>query len=457
MDMDIDRTMNAAVKAGVEYCDVRLESTSGLNIEMRDRTIEKAVHGSQEGIAVRVLKGGAWGFFSTNLPMSGEEMVASAVRNAEVVRHGDATIAPVEPATGDVRLPVRIDPLDVPIEEKISFLNDLADAVLGVEKAYSVQITYDDGVRNVHIVSTEGTDVRSQVTTTMAQANVTARDGSEMVGYRLRVGGTKGFEMLDDPVIQAGEETARKAVALLSAGHPPSGSFPMITDSDLTGVFVHEAVGHAVEADLVATGGSILDGRLGEIIADASVNIYDDPTIPGAFGSFPFDHEGVKSKRKDIIVDGRLTDFINNRETAARLGIPVNGGARAMGYGVLPLVRMSNTMMGPGDMTLEELIEGVKYGVLAKGTRGGTVDTEKGTFQFSASEAHLIEKGELTSVLRDVSFTGDVLNTLKDIDGMSKGSMLGQPGFCGKGDMQIVPVGDGGPFVRFKNVMIGGR
>ncbi len=457
MDLDIDRTMNAALKADVEYCDVRMESTSGLNIEMRDRTVEKAVHGIQEGMAIRVLKGGAWGFFSTNLPMDGGEMVERAVMNAEVVQNGDAIIAEVTPETGEVSLPVKVNPLDVPIEEKLSFLNDLVGSVLGVEKASSVQITYDDGVRNVHIASTEGTDVRSQVTTTMAQANVTARDGSEMVGYRLRVGGTQGFEMLDDSVIQAGEETARKAVSLLSAGHPPSGSFPMITDPELTGVFVHEAVGHAVEADLVATGGSILDGRLGEMIGHESVYIYDDPTIPGAFGSFPFDHEGVRSKRKDIIVDGQLMDFINNRETAARLGIPVNGGSRAMSYGVRPIVRMSNTMMGPGDMTLEELIEGVKYGVIAKGTRGGHVDTEKGTFQFSASEAHLIEKGELTEVLRDVSLTGDILSTLKDIDGMTKETILGQPGFCGKGDMQIVPVGDGGPFVRFKNVMIGGR
>jgi TldD protein len=457
MEFDIDRTLDAAAKAGVEHCDVRMEASSGLNLEMRDRTVEKAVHGSQDGVAVRVLKDGAWGFFSTNQVMSGPELVEQALKNAMVVAGGDAVLAPVEAVTGEVRLPVSKDPADVPIDEKVSFLRDLADSILDVEKASSVAIIYDDGIRDVHIAGIDGTDVRSQVTRTMVQANVTARDGSEMVGYRLRVGGTQGFEMLDDEVLEAGAETARRAVALLSADHPPSGTYPMITDPELTGVFVHEAVGHAVEADLVTTGGSILEGRLGEEIGDPSVNIYDDPTIPGAFGSFPFDQEGIRGKRKDIIVDGKLVDFINSRETAARLGIPVNGGSRAMSYGVRPLVRMSNTMMGPGDMSLEELIEGIKYGVLAKGTRGGTVDTEKGTFQFSASEAHLIERGEMTAVLRDVSFTGDVLGTLRDVEGMTKETVLGQPGFCGKGDMQIVPVGDGGPFVRFKSVMIGGR
>lgn len=458
MEFDGERAVRAAMDAGATFCDVRMERTEGLTIEMRDRTVSRAVHGRREGVAVRVLAGGAWGFLSTNVALDEGEAVEIALANARIVPGGDTAIADAEPETSDVELPVKVAPRDVPIDEKVSFLADLADHILGVMHIGSVDITYDDGTRDVRVLNSEGSDVRSRVTRTMAQANIAARDGSNMVGYRFRVGGTRGFEVLDDAVLAAGEVYALRAAALLTAQHPPSGAFTMVTDPELTGVFIHEAIGHAVESDLVATGGSILEGRLGERIGTEEVNVFDDPTIPGAFGSFPFDDEGMPARRKELIVGGVLRDLITGRETARRLGLGANGGTRAMDYGSRPIVRMSNTLMGGGDMTLEELLDGVRTGILARGTRGGTVDTEKGTFQFSASEAQLIERGELTRPLRDVSFAGDVLGTLRLVEGMTREVEMGQPGFCGKGaGPQIVPVGDGGPYVRFSRMVIGGR
>jgi TldD protein len=149
-----------------------------------------------------------------------------------------------------------------------------------------------------------------------------------------------------------------------------------------------------------------------------------------------------------------LNDFILSRETAAKLGMAPNGGARADSYHNRPIVRMSNTYIESGDQTLAELLEGIKLGVYAKGTRGGQVNTAQGFFQFNAQESYLIENGEITKPLRDVSLSGRTLDTLKLIDGVGKDRDLHGVGICGKG--QWVPVGDGGPHIRIAKCVVGG-
>jgi TldD protein len=227
-----------------------------------------------------------------------------------------------------------------------------------------------------------------------------------------------------------------------------------IVDPDMTGVLVHEAFGHASEADLVLAGESILDGRLGEKLGADGVTIFDDPGMDGGFGSFPYDDEGVPGTRKVLMEDGVLTSFIHSRETAGRLGQEPNGAARAQDHSSRPLVRMSNTCMEAGDMSQEEIFETVKEGIYLKGTRGGEVDPAKGTFQFGAQEAFLVENGEVSRPLRDVALMGSILETLLNVDGIGKDFTLASPGFCGKG--QTVPVCDGGPHVRFLDAVVGG-
>ncbi|MBA3043545.1 TldD/PmbA family protein, partial [archaeon] len=307
----------------------------------------------------------------------------------------------------------------------------------------------------MHFLNSEGSDIYSGVPRVVAQADLIAKKDENLIGYRVRVGGTSGFEIFDsnDPV-EKGVCAAKSAVRILSAEKSPSGRFPVIANPDLTGVFAHEALGHAAEADSVISGESILEKRIGEKVASELVTIYDDPTMENGFGSFPYDDEGLKGSKKILIENGVLKNFILNRETAFKLGMNPNGGARAESFAVRPLVRMSNTMIEKGNYSFDELIEDIKYGVYAKGTRGGQVDTAKGSFQFSAQEAWLIEHGEVTKPLKDLSLSGLTLETLKNIDAVAKDVRFGEPGFCGKG--QLVPVGDGGPHIRIKEVLIGG-
>jgi len=198
-----------------------------------------------------------------------------------------------------------------------------------------------------------------------------------------------------------------------------------------------------------------LKSEMGRKIGSELVTIFDDPTILGAFGSFPYDDEGVKARKKMLIERGILTGFLNSRETAGEMNTEPNGSARAQSAGSPPLVRMSNTLIGNGELSFEELIEDIAHGVYLKGTRGGQVDTAKGMFQFNAAEGYLIEKGNLTYPLRDVSLSGSTLDTLNNIDALANDFKLGSPGFCGKG--QLVPVCDGGPHVRIRDAVVGGR
>jgi TldD protein len=162
----------------------------------------------------------------------------------------------------------------------------------------------------------------------------------------------------------------------------------------------------------------------------------------------------VAAVAKPLMERGVLRSFIHSRETAARLGAGPNGGARSQDHSSRPLVRMSNTYLERGDRSFEELLEGVREGIYLSGTRGGQVDTAKGTFQFGAQEAFAIEGGGLGRPLRDVALMGSILDTLRSVDAVGNDFVAGGPGFCGKG--QVVPVGDGGPHVRIVDAPVGG-
>ena len=451
-----------AARAGAQYCDVRVERRRGVSLEFKDGEPREAVPGDERGMCVRVLWKGAWGLSSTNdMSRSGvEAALSSALRIARaksaVQKARDAVrLAPVEALKADVAWkPVR-DPHDVSVEEKSSYLAGLSRAARSVPEVRTVTAFYADGTRTSHFVSSEGADVRTEVTRSLSDVSVVVKTEKGILGNRARVGGTAGWEIHEKGgLAEKAVEAARTALALLGGDKAPSGRFPVVADPDLAGVFAHEAVGHAAEGDLIVAGDSCLEGRLGRRIGSALVTLVDDPTIPGAFGSFPYDDEGVLALRKVLIRKGVFSGYILDRESARRLRARPNGAARAESYGARPLVRMSNTVIEAGEHSHAELFEGIKLGIYAKGTRGGQVDTAKGSFQFACREAYLVERGEVTRPLRNLALSGGILRTLRDVDAVGRDRHVADPGYCGKG--QTVPVGDGGPHIRISSAAVGG-
>jgi TldD protein len=454
------KVLDKARDLGAEYCDMRTVKSSGTSLEVKDSELKKAIVGSEEGASIRVLYNGAWAFSATN-ELTDSQLIAtletayklaklSSTKILEKVQLAEVDVSQAE----DIWSP-RINPGDISIEEKYDLIRDLDKTIHKYEGILTVTTGYSDETSTTHFVSTEGADYLTGVTRTVAQANLIAKKDSDIIGIRTRIGGTQGYEIfkMQDP-IEKGKQVAESALRILNAERPPSGRLTVVADPDLTGVFAHEALGHAVEADHVVTGESVLKDKIGKQIASDIVTIVDDPTIQGAFGSFPIDDEGVVAQKKVLIENGILTNYIHNRETAFKLGFVPNGGARAESYAARPLVRMSNTLIETGDHKFDELIEDIKSGIYAKGTRGGEVDPTKGSFQFNAQEAFLIENGEVTKPLRDVSLSGFILETMKAIDAVGDTRELGDPGFCGKG--QFIPVGDGGPHIRIRDVIVGG-
>jgi len=457
-----ERTLRKAMDAGADYCDIRVERKHGLSLELKDGELREAIPGDESGMCIRVLFNGAWGHCSVNdlSAKATERAMDTAVtlaraRAGRIKPSEKVRLSPLKHEKKSVIRKLGRNPHDIPLEEKHRLLLEINGALTAIPEVRSVTALYGDGTKCMHFISSEGADIYTEVTRVVASGRVVVKNENGALGGRAAVGGTSGYGIFsdEDPVEKA-VAAARSAIVTLSGKKAPSGRFPVVADPVLTGVFAHEAIGHAVEGDIVVSGDSCLQGMFGKMVGSPLVTLVDDPTIPGAFGSFPYDDEGVQARRKVLIDKGRMTGYITDRESAFRLKTESNGAARAESYCVRPIVRMSNTFIEKGDAASKELFEGIRLGIYALGSRGGQVDTAKGSFQFSCKEAFLIENGEVTSPLRNLALSGIILETLKNVEAVGRDITVREPGYCGKG--QTVAVGDGGPHIRISSVAVGG-
>ncbi len=411
------------------FYDIREVEVESLTITLENDSIEKPKKAIFRAKCFRVLKDGFWGIFEGNL--SDSEGIEEARRN--IVGKGDVEIEKVV-SKGSYELKAKIPPQDVDIEEKIALLKDLRKGL----KAKNSRIGYIESLKRFSYRDSEGSEVHYFVPRIgVAVLAVEKGDTLQFLSKRLMKVG--GFEELED-AYELIEEINEVLPKLVNAKTPPSGEMNVLMDPQLAGVFIHEAFGHAVEADHVLQGSSVLSNRIGEKIAGENVTIVDDPTIR-EFGFFPFDDEGVKAGRKILIENGVLKSYLHSRETAKKLnGIP--GNARAEGVAV-PIVRMSNTILEPGEHEFEELLELCKHGVYLIGSRGGETNPATGYFHFSAQYGYLIRNGEIGEMIRDVGIMGN-LDLLRDLKLGKKVHF--DPGFCGKAS-QTVPIADGAPEV----------
>ena len=342
---------------------------------------------------------------------------------------------------------------DVSVEEKIEAMKE-ANQAGQLDSIQSINISYSEAESTNLLISTEGTNIITNNNRVIFSMNSVASNGEVMqIGHK-SLGGVQGFELIKKADLEEfGRNISNKAISLLDAKTPPSGNFPVILDSELTGVFIHESLGHASEADIILQNDSILKNKLNEKIGSELVTVVDDATYEDGFGYYPYDVEGTKTEKNVLVENGVLKSVLSSRETAKKLGRKSSGNARSI-IKDQPIVRMSNTYIAPGESTVDELFEDTSEGIYLKGSRGGQVDTGRGIFQFNAVEAYIIENGELGNHLRDVSLSGSTLDILTNVTGVANDLKFGV-GFCGK-DGQTAPVGDGGPHIRVSQATVGG-
>ena len=436
----------------VDYVDIRCGMGDNTSILMKDGNVDEINTGMSLGTRIRVLNNGAWGFAYTTDISKIDEITETALKLSNSLK-GDVTLRESDIIKDKVEVDVKIPFKDISIEEKSEIMKEANDAAT-IDKVNSTTVSYADSEVKELFMNSEGSEIQVKTSRLRMALNASATNGEIIQFGHGSLGGVKGYEIIKDADIEEfGRKIGEKAVRLLDAKPAPSGQFPVVADSELTGVLIHEALGHATEGDLILQNDSILKDKLGEQIASDIVNIFDDASRKDGFGYFPYDVEGIKTKPNQLVKDGKLISLLNSRETSSKLGMSSSGNARSL-IAEQPIVRMSNTYLQPGDMEVDELFEDIEHGMYLKGSRGGQVDTGKGFYQFNAAEGYLIENGEITTPLRDVSLSGNILETLKNIDAIGNDFKL-SVGFCGK-DGQTVPVGDGGPHTRILNALVGG-
>ena len=437
---------------GLRYHDLRHVTGQATLIDIDNGVVESAGTSFFNRAILRVLGPRGWGIlqidnFSPCPKKKFNSLLASAARLAAITQQ-DVNLADAEYRPLSVPA-MKEDPRDIRIEEKTAILSEIELAASHpdvvnrranyIERSEQVMFTDSSGHEFSYEICRSGFNVLA----------VASRNGTVQMGYE-RAHSIHGFNIRHKQ--EYGRKAAGIAVALLDAGHAKGGIMRAVLDPELAGVFAHEAVGHASEGDLVQEGNSVLAGKIGTQIGNDKLNITDDPSVP-EFGFEPFDAEGVAVQPTSIIRNGVVHAFLHSRETLAAVGNGMPGHARAMSAEP-PLVRMSNTYIGNGDATLEEIMEACGNGILLKGSRGGQVDPGRGIFQFNAEYGYLIEGGECTSMVRDVSLSGEILSTLHGILLCGNDRTM-HPGYCGKGG-QSVPVSDGAPHVLLDNAVVGG-
>ncbi len=451
--MNFERILDELSENGADYCEIRKEKWNKTGLSLKDGKVEKLNVGSEKGAFIRVLYKNGWGCVGTsNLDELREaaDRALSLAKDTDAHKEEETGIAGVEINKGSSDIEMKEDFMDIDTGEKIELMKDLEDK-LDKDFVSTSEVRYSDSLVDKEIINSEGTHITLKVPRVIAYLIVNGK--SDTIQRALEsVGGTGGYEIIDG-IYDKVDIVLDRLENLLEADTPPSGSMPLIMDPDLNGVFIHEAFGHAAEGDLVSSGNSCLEGKIGDKVAKESITIKDDPTYD-AYGRTLYDDEGTKSRNRVLVKEGTLNDFILDRESAWKLDMEPNGGAKAEDFRAKPIVRMTNTIMEPGDMSFEELLEQVDRGVYAKASSGGQVNTGQGTFQFNAQEAHLIEDGEIVKPLRDVSFNGFTLETLQNITGITDEMKMGA-GHCGKG--QTAPVSHGGPHALVSEVTVGGQ
>ncbi|MDF1532789.1 MAG: TldD/PmbA family protein [ANME-2 cluster archaeon] len=440
-----------------EFHDIRVLRSTGRSIFIDNGQIEEISNNFAHGISCRALVNGSWGFVSSDNTQDSTRSLESAVKlasqtHAKSPREGKGLAKVEMPLLHDIPVAQK-DPSDVPIDEKVELLLEMHQRAK-VPDVTSTTVLYSESEMSVEYINSEGVEAEySLVRTGFAVTAVASQNGIFQMGRRSKFD-VCGYEIFDKyDALELAEEAGSTAVELLSAKVPKGGRMPVILDQELAGVFIHEAVGHAVEADHVVEGNSILAGKVDSQIAVPCITVMDDPSMHG-FGYYPMDDEGVGSAPTVVIEKGVLRSYLHSRETAALLpGTGRPGHARSQGLS-RPIIRMSNTYIENGDSDFDEMLAEMKDGIYLIGSRGGQVNPGEGVFQFNAERGYMVENGELTTPMRDVSLSGHILDILQNVQ-LAAGDMKMNSGRCGKGG-QAVPVCDGSPHIMVSGALVGG-
>jgi TldD protein len=473
------RAVEAAGAAGAHYADARFIREEREGLTVRNQEMEGIDRSRSEGLGVRVLVNGYWGFAAS--ARTGDRDIERTARLAADIARAAARLprqpvelAPVDPVTAQWATPVHEDPFPVALDEKVSLLMEATRRMQAVEGLSFAEGSLDFFRTRMSFASSEGAAIEQEITHSGGGIEATAIGDGELQrrsfpnsfrGHHAAA----GYEHIRTlGLIEETERVATEAVELLSAPDCPSEETTLILDAQQMVLQVHESIGHPIELDRVlrmeeayaGTSFLSLDDRGKLRYGSDKVTVTADATLPGGLGTFGYDDEGVPAQRVPVIENGVFQDFISSRETAAAVGGRSNATMRADGWESLPLIRMTNISLEPGEGTLAELIADTKDGIFMSTNTSWSIDDKRVNFQFGTEIAWRIKDGKLTQMYKNPNYTGitwEFWGSCDAVCGSEEWTVWGTPN-CGKGQpTQTARVGHGTSPGRFQNVRVGVR
>ncbi|MUH00815.1 hypothetical protein F7734_54525 [Scytonema sp. UIC 10036] len=447
----------ARYSSSVDYLMIRLEEAEGTDIMLRGDKVETLSEGISIGGQIRACYKGGWGFSSFNQLSTIRDRIEEAIAAARIVGDEETVLAPIDIVQDICNVPLAgTDPRQIPLKQKKELCDRYTDLLKSVDRRITTtSVRYADSTQRVIIATSEKTYIEQSWVDMEIRFAATARNGETVQTGRETSGSRKAFEdfmNLDEQVKLA----AQRAVAALSLPSVKGNTYTVVIDPILTGLFVHEAFGHLSEADMAYENPDLLEVMtIGRRFGSKELQIFDGAAPSGHRGSYFYDDEGTPATTTQLIQDGVLVGRLHSRETAGKLDEEPTGNARCLNYHFPPLVRMTNTWIERGKTPVGDLFSDIKEGVYARNWLGGMTNGEM--FTFSAGEAWMIRNGKIAEPVKDVTLSGNVFQTLADIEAIGDDFYWDESGGCGKGGQNGLAVGCGGPSLRIRDVVVGGE
>jgi len=456
----IAEALAAAMSRGADSADVFFQHRVTSSLGLQDGAVNRAGTGVSLGVGVRAVKGDQQGYgFTEELTL---ESIRECARTAAAVADGPSRSAPAAyqvAATLPQRYPVRLRWEDVRPEQKLPILSGLNEKVFAADpRVKKVNVGFAEEHGAVLVADSQGRIVEDLQPMTLLYLSCTAEQGGRRESGGYNVAGRAGLEFYTpERLDRMVKEAVARTTILFEAGQPPAGEMPVVLAAGSSGILLHEAIGHGMEADFNRKNVSIYSDKIGKLVARPFVNIVDDATIEGARGAINVDDEGNAAGRTLLVENGVLATYLHDAISARHYKVKPTGNGRRQGYQYPPMPRMRATYMLPGPHKREEIVASVKKGIYCSNFANGQVQIGAGDFTFYVKNGYLIEDGKLTRPIKDVNIIGNGPKVLEKVDMVSDDLAIDEGGWtCGK-DGQSVPVSQGMPTVRVSSITVGGR
>ncbi len=457
------RCLAAALSAGGEFAELYFESVTSSSIGVDEGIVKSASQSHSRGCGIRVLSAERTGYSYTD--SLEEDRLLHAAKTAALIASGPATVQVQGFVTATVHDLYPVVGLDAEITAKLALVQRADHAARAYDgRVTQVRAGFSDEVKHILIVASDGTWASDTQPLSRFSVSVIANDSQADGGKGATArgsGGGGGRVTLDyytttrTPEYFA-EEAARQAIVQLTAKAAPAGEMEVVLGPGWPGVLIHEAVGHGLEADFNRKKQSAFAGLMDQRVATDKVSVADNGTMPNRRGSLNMDDEGTPTQNNLLIENGMLRRYMSDKLSAKLMGLPGTGSGRRESYSSIPMPRMTNTYMLPGQDDPADILRSVKRGLFAANFSGGSVDITNGKFVFAASEAYLIEDGKVTAPVKGAMLIGNGPEALQYVSMVGHDLALDEGiGTCGKRG-QGVPVCVGAPTIKLDKMTVGG-